>query len=76
MNTPSVKRQRQIVSIEYLDAWKMEGDVDFEASWGASHTSQWKPAAAAAADADAAARCVHTLSQITFSLFSPLHSFL
>ena len=75
MNRLSVKRQRQIVSIEYLDAWKMEGGSILKRH-GERHIQVngdlplpltlmllllIDAAAAAAAAADTDARCVHTL---------------
>ena len=65
MNRPSGSGSVKIGSIGSIihddappDAWEMDGGVDFGASWGASHTSQWRSAAAAAT----AAWSVHTLN--------------
>ena len=40
-------KRQDLMHQVYSAAWKWGEGVDFEASWGASHTSQWRPAAAA-----------------------------
>ena len=56
--------------------WRLERVPDpFQASWGASHTSQWRPAADAAAPLDA--RCGYTLNvfghSVSITITKPIY---